>query len=273
MWYVGMDVHLKSSSAGVPERAIERLGRLWATGFVYRFARSHYHYGDAGRRMALQGSKPEPTTVPNDSEVARNRAVIPALIKAMPCSSQKKIRTPASKVIECCIDGRALYVGSTAKVDLGTLQQLLRRGGIGTEFLAPWLEKGLPEEFSDLPETMDPAASIYGCRFLRKLIGDPEFLVEPENGYVRLAADDTRITLSGAVLNDLHRYLKENVDVLGAKLLHGETLFTLDATTFRLSGIRLPRPKNQHWTDNLDQRLEQIEELLGKLDERFDKLM
>lgn len=182
-------------------------------------------------------------------------------------------RTPASKMIECCIDGRVLYVGSTAKVDLGTLQQILRRGGIGTELLTPWFEKGLPEEFSDLPETMDPAASIYGCRFLKELIGDPEFLVEPENGYVRLAADDTRITLSGAVLNDLHRYLKEDAEILSAKLLHGEIVFTLDATTFRLSGIRLPRPKNHHWTENLDQRLEQIQELVGKLDERFNKLM
>ena len=181
-------------------------------------------------------------------------------------------RSPTSIVIECCIDDRILFVGSTSKMHLGSLQQALRRAGITTELLLPWIEKGLPEEFSDIPETMDPAASIYGCRFLKRLISDSEFLIEPENGYVRLAAADTRITLSGAVLTDLHRYLKEDAEVLSAKLLHKDLSLTLDATTYRLTAVRFPRPKNEHWTDDLDQRIEQIRELFTTLDDKFDRL-
>ena len=180
-------------------------------------------------------------------------------------------RSPTSIVIECCIDDRTLFVGTTSKMHLGSLQQALRRAGIPSELLLPWIEKGLPEEFSDLPETMDPAASIYGCRFLKHLIGDSEFLIEPENGYVRLAAGDTRITLSGAVLRDLHRYLREDAEILCAKLLHKDLSLTLDATTFRLTAAQFPRPENEHWTDDLDQRLEQIGELFATLDEKFDR--
>lgn len=181
-------------------------------------------------------------------------------------------RTPTSTVIECCIDDKILYAGTTSKVHLGVLQQLLRKAGVGSDNLLPWNEKGLPEEWSDLPETMDPAASIYGCRFLAALAGDQEFLFEPEQGYIRLADGDTRITLTGDVLSDLHHYLKNNAYVLAAKLLHKDLRFTLDGTTFRLSAIKFPRLSNQAWTENLDQRLEQIRELVGRLDEKFSAL-
>lgn len=181
-------------------------------------------------------------------------------------------RTPTSTVLECCIDGKILYVGSTSKVHLGVLQQQLRKAGVSTEFHNPWLDKGLPEEWSDLPETMDPAASIYGCRFVAALIGDTEFLVEPEQGYVKLAAEDTRITLTGDVLNDLHRYLKNDAHILAAKLLHKDLRFTIDATTFRLSAIKFPRPGNDSWVENLDVRLEQIRELVERLEEKFSAL-
>jgi len=182
-------------------------------------------------------------------------------------------RTPTSTVIECCIDNKMLYAGTTSKVHLGVLQQLLRKAGVATEIHNPWLEKGLPEEWSDLPETMDPAASIYGCRFLAKLVGDPEFLIEPEQGYVRLASEDTRITLSGDVITDLHRYLTSDADILAAKLLHKDVRFTIDATTFRLSAIKFSRPGNQSWVENLDVRLEQIRELLDLLYKKFGRLI
>ena len=182
-------------------------------------------------------------------------------------------RTPTSTAVECCIDSKMLHAGTTSKVHLGVLQQLLRKAGVATEIHNPWLEKGLPEEWSDVPETMDPAASIYGCRFLAALVGDPEFLIEPEQGYVRLAADDTRITLTGDVVNDLHHYLKTDATMLSAKLLHKDLRFTLDATTFRLSAIQFPRPSNESWIENLDLRLEQIKELVGRLDEKFGVLV
>ena len=40
-------------------------------------------------------------------------------------------RTPNSTVIECCIDDKILYAGTTSKVHLGVLQQLLRKAGVG----------------------------------------------------------------------------------------------------------------------------------------------
>lgn len=182
-------------------------------------------------------------------------------------------RTPTSHVVECCIDRKILFAGTTSKTHLGILQQLLRKAGVATEMLVPWNERGLPEEWSDLPETMDPAASIYGCRFLESLSGDPEFLFEPEQGYVRLASDETRITLTGDVLSDLHAYLKRDAHVLAAKILHKDLRFTLDGTTFRLNAVQFPRPNNEIWTENLDQRLEQIHELMDRLDERFGALV
>ena len=182
-------------------------------------------------------------------------------------------RTPTSTVIECCIDNKMLYAGTTSKVHLGVLQQLLRKAAVSTEIHNPWLAQGLSEEWSDLPETMDPAASIYGCRFLAKIVGDPEFLIEPEQGYVRLAKEDTRITLSGDVIPDLHRYLTSDAEVLAAKLLHKDVRFTIDATNFRLSAIKFSRPGNQSWVENLDVRLEQIRELLDQLYAKFKALI
>ncbi len=181
-------------------------------------------------------------------------------------------QSPRSHVLECCVDGKTLYVGSTARMHLGVLQQALRRAGIAAEFHQPWSEAGLPDEFSDLRETMDPAASIHGCRFLEKLIGDPDYLVEPENGYIKLVHDEVRVTLTGPVLGDLHRYLKAGATPIAAKLQFHEVHFTLDAPTFRFSGMKLTRPKNAHWSDDLDERLEQITAVLDPLDERFKKL-
>ena len=81
------------------------------------------------------------------------------------------------------------------------------------------------------------------------------------------------ITLTGDVLSDLHGYLKRDAHVLAAKILHKDMRFTLDGTTFRLSAIQFPRPGNEIWTENLDQRLEQMRELTEKLDEKFGTLV
>lgn len=180
---------------------------------------------------------------------------------------------PRSKIIECAMDGPSLYVGSTANAFVGLVILLLRKVGVEAQPRTPWLEAGLPELYSDVVETKTDAESVYGCRFLRALVGDPDFLVEPEAGNVKLATREARITLTGEVLGDLHRYLDRGAEVLAAKLLAGEVSFTFDALAYRLSSVRLPPVNTDHWTHDLDDRLERIGRLFELLDEKFAALM
>jgi len=184
------------------------------------------------------------------------------------------VRTsPRTKIIECALDGDTVYVGSAAKSDLGTVLLLLRRIGVETTPKVPWLDLGLPELYSDVIETGDETESVYGCHFLKALIGDPDLLVEPEAGRARLATPGARIGLTGEILPDLHRYLERGAEVLALKLLAGETRFTLDGPTFRISGLSLPAPKSDHWTFHLDDRLERIRDLYESLEAKFEQLI
>ncbi|HVR12067.1 MAG TPA: hypothetical protein VMW75_28750, partial [Thermoanaerobaculia bacterium] len=139
-------------------------------------------------------------------------------------AEQELIRrqAPRTTILECCIDGNLLYVGSTAKTWLGIVLALLRQAGVAAELKAPWLDDA-PEadEASDIVLPSAPGESVLGCRFLRALLDEPEVMVEPEKGNVRLATREARITLTGGVLRDLLRYLEEGAEMLSAKLLLG----------------------------------------------------
>ncbi len=182
-------------------------------------------------------------------------------------------QVPKSTMIECCLDGKLLWIGSTAKAYLGTVILLLRRIGVQSEPKTPWHDQGLPEAYSDIVETTDQAESVHGCHFLRELLGDRDFLYEPESGRVRLATHDARIGLTGGVLPELHRYIQKGAEVLAGKLLSGETTFTLDGPTFRLSGVKVAAVKTPHWSEALDVRLAQIEGIYDRLDAKFKQLM
>jgi hypothetical protein len=179
---------------------------------------------------------------------------------------------PRSKLIECVLDGRLLYVASTAKAYLGTVLLLLRRVEVLAEHKSPWLDHGLPEEMSDIVETRQEYESIHGCRFLKALLGDTDFHFEPEAGRVALALPDERVSLSGAVLGDVHRYVERGAEILAARLTTGELPFTLDGVTFRLSSLRLPSVDG-HWTEVLDARLGVLSHLFESLDAKFGALM
>ena len=181
--------------------------------------------------------------------------------------------SPRSKVIECAIDGDTLYVGSSAKSYLGTVVLLLRQVGIETSYKTPWLDRGLADLESDFLELRDEPQSLHGCRFLRALVGDPEFMVEPESGRVKLATREARVTLAGEVLSDLHRYIEENAEVLSMKLLHGELRFTLDGPSFRVGSLSLPVVKTDHWTESLDYRLGIARDLHERLEQKFEALV
>ena len=182
-------------------------------------------------------------------------------------------QAPRTKIVECCIDGAILYVASTAKSWLGTVLTLLRQAGVDGDFKAPWLDEA-PEadELSEIVVPKEPGQSVLGCRFLRALLEEPEVMVEPETGSVRLATREARVTLAGAVLNELFRYLEEGAEILTAKIHLGTVPMRFDALAYRLNGLKLEPVKNEHWTIDLDQRLEQIATIFETLDEKYGAL-
>ena len=181
------------------------------------------------------------------------------------------VRTaPTSKILECCLDGDVLYVASTAKGQLGQVMALLRKIGLVVEHKAPWIDRGDPELESEIVQTSDPGQSVLGCRFLKALVGDREVMIEGENGYVQLKTAETRITLVGSVLPDLHRYLKREAEILSAKIVTADASYRFDALSFRLSGLKVETGRHAHWTELLDERLERIAAAFEFLDAKYE---
>ncbi len=182
-------------------------------------------------------------------------------------------QAPRSTILECCIDGGLLYVGSTAKSALGSVLTLLRQAGVAAEPKAPWLDTA-PEvdEASDIVLPREPGESVLGCRFLRALIEEPEVMVEPEKGSVRLATHEARVTLTGGVLHELFRYLEAGAEMLSAKLLLGPVPLRFEALSYRLASVKLDPVRAEHWTIELDQRLEQIAAVWETLDTKYAAL-
>ena len=182
-------------------------------------------------------------------------------------------QAPRTKIVECCIDGPILYVASTAKTWLGTVLALLRQAGVEGDFKAPWLDEAPEvEEMSDVVIPKEPGQSVLGCRFLRALLEESDVMVEPETGSVRLATREARVTLAGAVLNELFHYLEEGAEILSAKIHVGAVPMRFDALSYRLNGLKLEPVKNEHWTMDLDQRLEQIAGVFETLDGKYTAL-
>lgn len=182
-------------------------------------------------------------------------------------------QAPRTQIVECCIDGSILYVASTAKTWLGTVLTLLRQAGVEGDFKAPWLDEAPEvEEMSDVVVPKEPGQSVLGCRFLRALLEESDVMVEPETGSVRLATREARVTLAGAVLNELFHYLEEGAEILSAKIHVGAVPMRFDALSYRLNGLKLEPIKNEHWTIDLDQRLEQIAGIFETLDGKYAAL-
>ena len=200
---------------------------------------------------------------------AKTRKKLRELAEQELCARQ----APRTKIVECCIDDKLLYVASTAKTWLGTVLTLLRQAGVEADFKAPWLDEA-PEadEASDVVIPKEPGQSVLGCRFLRALLEEPEVMVEPETGSVRLATREAKITLTGGVLHDLFHYLEEGAEILAAKIHLGAVLMRFDALSYRINGLKLEPVKNEHWTVNLDQRLEQIAAVWEALDGKYAAL-
>jgi hypothetical protein len=255
-------------------------------GFVPFEIEAPYEVGQ-GRwafRVRIDKVRPDPTAVKE-----RVKELIRAEMEAtgapfVGSKTRKKLRelaeselcagqAPRTRILECCIDGTVLYVASTAKTYLGTVLTLLRQAGVEADFKAPWLDEA-PEadEASDIVLPKEPGQSVLGCRFLRVLLEEPEVMVEPETGSVRLATREAKVSLTGAVLHDLFRFLEEGAEILSAKIHVGTVPMRFDALSYRLNGLKLEPVRNEHWTVDLDQRLEQIGGVFEVLDEKYKAL-
>lgn len=200
---------------------------------------------------------------------SKTRKKLRDLAEAELCAGQ----TPRTRILECCIDNTILYVASTAKSHLGTVLTLLRQAGVEADFKAPWLDVA-PEtdESSDIVIPKEPGESVLGCRFVKALLEEPEVMVEPETGSVRLATREAKVSLTGAVLNELFRYLEEGAEILSAKIHVGTYQMRFDALSYRINGLKLEPVRNEHWTVDLDQRLEQIATVFEVLDGKYAAL-
>lgn len=176
---------------------------------------------------------------------------------------------PVSKIIEAVIDGKVLHVGTTANSILGKITLLLRKVGVIADFKTPWIDLGDEDLESDVMEVHDPGQSLHGSRFLKALLGNRELPFEPVNGYAKLQTDRARVILSGEILRDLHQYVDDGCELLSAKLIAGEASFRLDALPFRIGSLKLRKPAMGHWTERLDERLEQINEVWQLLDRQY----
>lgn len=176
---------------------------------------------------------------------------------------------PTSKIIEAVIDGTTLHVASTANSVLGKITNLVRKLGFAADFKTPWIDRGDEDIESEIMELHEPGQSLHGSRFLQSLLGDPDLVIEPVEGYAKLQTERARIVLSGEILRDLHEYVREGCELLSAKLVAGQVQFRLDALPFRLSGVKLGKPAMGHWTERLDERLEQIQAVWELLDRKY----
>ena len=176
---------------------------------------------------------------------------------------------PGSRIIEGCLDGKILYVASTAKSYLGVVAELLRKIGVEVEPKAPWIDRGDPQRESSLISNLDPGQSVQGCRLLKELLGDSEVTIAEDNGYARVQTLDTKVTLAGSVLHEIMHYVELDSEILVANMAAGDVTFRFDALSYRLSNLKFETEKHDHWTELLDERLEKVAAVFDLLDRKF----
>jgi len=234
-------------------------------------------------RVRVDVLKPDPTRV---QERLKELVHEEKLASGLPVLSPRKVRqlrelaeeellvttTPRSRVIECCLDDSTLWVGTTAKTHIGTVLGLLYEIGVVSDFKAPWLDHGDESPADAFVEISEPWQSALGCRLARRMMDDPELMVEPVSGSARIATREARITLSGEIMNDLVHHISRGAQILSVKVASSDTSFRFDALNYRVSGLRIDTEVHEHWHDQLDERLEKIEEVYDLLDTRYEAL-
>jgi len=179
---------------------------------------------------------------------------------------------PTSKIVECALDGDVLYVGSTAKDQLGRVLTLLRKVGVAAQPKAPWIDREESDPADQQLAGGEPGESILGSRFLAGLLGDPLLTFEPVDGRAVLQTPRAKVSLTGQVTRDLLRYVEEGAEVLSGRLTTGEIGFSLDGPTWKLSGLKAPGGRHDHWTELLDERLEAIGAVYDLLETKYEEI-
>ena len=181
---------------------------------------------------------------------------------------------PRSKIIECLLEETTLYVGSTSKGHLGVILELLKRVGVEVEYKTPWLDAGQEEDETGFIDLKEPGQSIWGCRFLEALINDPEAFLEPEKGSISLiTSQGVKVSLSGPIHNEIEHMMEKGGHLFKAKLLVEGFAFTLDGLSYRINALKLDNLKSQHWTEQLDARMDKLKILWEWLDNKYALLM
>lgn len=191
-------------------------------------------------------------------------------------AEDEQMQHPAtrSKIIECVMDRSQLLIGSTSKAHVGTVLELLKRIGVEVDFKTPWLDEGQEEPPSDLVDLKEPGQSLWGCHFLRKLVADPDVMVEPEKGSVRLVTSEgAKVSLTGPVVGEVEHFLESGCEIVAAKLMFEKFQFTFDGLSYRIASLKLDNYKSLHWIEALENRLELTRELWGMLDQKYRKLV
>jgi hypothetical protein len=251
-------------------------------GFIPFEPEAEYQIGAArwAFRIRIDKLQPDPTAVRerlasllrSEQEQTNSERISPRRKKELKHLAEEELlrdARPSSKIIEGVLDDGILLLGTTANSVIGKCMLLLRKIGVTADFKTPWDDLGDGDLESDVLEALGPGQSIWGARFLAELLGDRELMLEPIDGYAKLQGRERRITLAGKILGDVLSYVEDGAELLTAKLTTGEQTFRLDGLAFRISGLSLEPARAMHWTDALDQRLEQIQAVWDLLDRKY----
>lgn len=257
----------------------ERVGFLpFEPGAQYRIGQQRWAF-----RVRIDTLKPDATAVQEhlkeliraEKEATGTPFIHPRKRRTLKQLAEEELllkATPRSRVIECCLDDHTVWIGTTAKTHIGTVLGQLYQLGVVSDFKTPWMNEGEDGPLSEIIDAVEPWQSVLGSRFLRLLLEDPEIAVEPENGAVRLATRDAKISLTGAVMTDLLRYVERGAEILNAKMATADATFRFDALNYRLGALRVETESHEHWEELLDERLEKIDAVHDLLDQKYDAL-
>jgi len=254
----------------------ERIGIVpFEPGAPYRIGHGRWAF-----RVRVDRLRPDPTLVAERLKVliaaereATGEPTVPARTRRqLRLQAQEELLSraaPRSRVIECVLDDHWLYVGTTANTWLGLVVGVLRQVDVVAEISTPWIDRSDPEMESDQFEVREPWQSVRGCRFLKALLSDPDVTVEPESGGARLAVRGARVSLTGAITNELTHLLERDAELLAAKVLLEDTSLRLDALNWRVSSLSISNDHHESWIDTLGERLETVESVFETLDGKY----
>jgi len=234
-------------------------------------------------RIRFDRVRPDPTAVAERLRAYERSEAEGAGLERVPSRRRRELKTlaeeeiarqtpPRSAFVEGALDGRRLYLASTARSRLGSCLALLRGVGVEAYPKTPWLDAGVEPELLPGVRFAEPGASAHGCRFLRALIEEGEAMAEPIAGSARVALGDVEVALKGAIHVELFRLFEQGGEPLAAKLVSEHGAFRFEAPTYRIASLKGEDEAVGGWIERLDARLERLRDLFDWLDERYQRL-